>query len=141
MHDYLTPANLFSPDLTSIGRLPMGAPLNAVAGRSTHSLDGKWDFLLVDSPPDAPSGWTDVGHDLSENPWRQIRVPGVWTRQGVDDLPQYTNVVMPWAGNPPDVPERNPTGLYRTAFARPDAKRVIVEFGGFESVLVVWCNA
>ena len=40
-------------------------------------------------------------------------MPGNWTVQGVDDLPHYTNVQMPFPGPPPRLPDRNPTGVYR----------------------------
>ena len=114
----LTITALFSPSVTAINRVPM-------TGMQRHdgavtSLDGRWDFLLVDRPEDAPAGWFEVGHDLDG--WRHIDVPGVWTRQGTGDLPHYTNVVMPWPGRPPNVPERNPTGLYRSrSTGRPES--------------------
>ena len=136
----LAPSNAFSPDLTSIGRLPMTAPLAATSGRAVRSLDGEWEFVLLSSPEDAPDGWMDPDSDWSGHDARSIRVPGVWTRQGFADLPHYTNVVMPWDGNPPDVPNENPTGLYRTTFDRPEMDRLVVEFGGFESLLMLWCN-
>lgn len=116
----------------------MTSPLRAESGRTVISLDGEWSFRYVDAPDAAPDGWqTD---DLDASSWRAITVPGVWTRQIGEDLPHYTNVVMPWDGNPPDVPAENPTGLYRTTFTRPALERVVIEFGGFESILFVWCN-
>lgn len=68
-------------------------------------LDGLWDFELLDSPEAEPTGQ-----------WRQIRVPGAWTMQGTADLPQYTNIQMPFPQSPPEVPARNPTGRYRKNF-------------------------
>jgi beta-galactosidase len=138
MHEGLTSTDLFSPELTSIARLPMGAPLRSLAGRETTSLDGKWEFMLAGSPDLAPPGWMAPAAEWVGS--QSISVPGVWTRQGVGDLPHYTNVVMPWGGNPPDVPRSNPTGLYRTTFKHPGGDRVVVEFGGFESLIAVWCN-
>ena len=138
MYEGLTSTDLFSPDLTSIGRLPMGAPLCALAGRETISLDGEWEFMLAGSPDLALPGWMAPGTEWVGS--QPISVPGVWTLQGVGDLPHYTNVVMPWAGNPPDVPSSNPTGLYRTTFEHPGGDRIVVEFGGFESLIAVWCN-
>ncbi len=131
-------ALLNTPSATELNRLPMASPLNATFGRSTRSLDGEWDFLLVDRPAAAPEGWNDK--ETSVPDWRPITVPGVWTRQGTGDLPQYTNMVMPWDAEPPHVPETNPTGLYRTTFDRPEGERVTVTFGGAESMLVLWCN-
>ena len=87
------------------------------------------------SPAEIPDGWPN--DPLGDG---TIHVPGVWTRQGVGDLPHYTNVVMPWDEQPPNHPDANPTGLYRIEFERPAHPRVVVEFGGAESVLAVWCN-
>ena len=78
------------------------------------------------------------------NAWRDITVPGVWTRQNTGDLPHYANVRMPFAcAKPPEIPEDNPTGLYRTSFDVSDvwAKRqTVLHLGGFESLALVWCN-
>ena len=80
----------------------------------------------------------------SHDRWPTVEVPGCWTRQGVGDLPHYTNIVMPWPElDPPEVPDHNPTGLYRTVFAVPRGwkdRRVVVHLGAVESVAVVWCN-
>ncbi len=76
--------------------------------------------------------------------WREVAVPGCWTRQDVGDLPHYTNIIIPWPGlEPPEVPSENPTGLYRTEFRVPAAwrrRQVVVHLGGAESLAVVWCN-
>ena len=50
--------------------------------------------------------------------WREVEVPGLWTMQGFGK-PHYTNVVMPFPEPPPNVPEQNPTGIYRRAFTIP----------------------
>ncbi|MGI9606171.1 MAG: glycoside hydrolase family 2 TIM barrel-domain containing protein [Acidimicrobiales bacterium] len=133
-----TPSNFFHPSVVDISRLAMASPLEAVSGRASSSLDGEWDFLLIDRPEVAPSGWFRADHDIAG--WRKLRVPGVWTRQDTGDLPHYTNIMMPWPGNPPDVPEHNPTGLHRVWFDRPIGDRVVVEFGAAESMLAIWCN-
>ena len=132
----------FSPELLGIGREPMCSPLGEGTGRTSVSLDGQWRFTLVDSPADCPESWLTDPTDHA--PWRSIEVPGVWTRQDTGDLPQYTNIVMPWPGNPPQVPDANPTGLYRRSFERPSSdqsdSRVLLEVGGFESMMVLWVN-
>ena len=126
----------FSPELSAVGRLPMASPVQALEGRTSVSLDGEWSFKLVPSLDAVTESW------LTEPTagWGTIDVPGVWTRQDTGDFPQYTNVVMPWGGNPPEVPADNPTGLYRTTFDRPEGDRIVLEVGGFESLLAVWCN-
>jgi beta-galactosidase len=50
---------------------------------------------------------------------------------------------MPFSERPPRVPQANPTGLYRRRFTLPDGwdgRRVVLHFGGAESVLYVWVN-
>src|SRR5690606_16222708 len=52
-------------------------------------------------------------------------------------------VVMPFAGDPPGVPEENPTGLYRRTFRVPRdwaGRRVVLTVGAAESVLHAWVN-
>ena len=46
-------------------------------------------------------------------------------------------------GPPPQVPDANPTGLYRRRFDLPEEwrdRRVVLHIGGAESVLYVWLN-
>ena len=144
--------DLLQPELTEINRVASRAPLEphpeadaARTGGSSpwrRSLDGAWRFRLVDRPADAPARWMLPATD--DGRWGSVEVPGCWTRQCVGDLPHYTNIVMPWPGlDPPQVPETNPTGLYRTTFRVPRAwrgRQVVVHLGGVESVAVVWCN-
>ncbi len=147
---------LLTPEITDVGRLASRPPLDghpdaasALGGDESpwrRTLDGDWSFLLVDGPDQAPDGWVDPGFDPDADTtagWRAIAVPGCWTRQDTGDLPHYTNVVMPWAEEPPSFPERNPTGLYRRRFRVPAAwrrRRTVLHIGGAESVALVWCN-
>ena len=145
-------ADLLRPELTELNRLPSRAPLVPhpsldAARRGADSpfrvsLDGTWRFRLVERPEDAPGGWMEAGFDADA--WDRIAVPGVWTRQGQPDLPHYTNVVMPWPDlSPPETPERNPTGLYRTHFTVPRrlaGRRLVLHVGGAESVALVYCD-
>ncbi|MEM7142000.1 MAG: glycoside hydrolase family 2 TIM barrel-domain containing protein [Actinomycetota bacterium] len=144
--------DLFRPELTELNRLPARAPLEPhrdadkarAGGRSPwrRSLDGDWRFRLVDSPAAAPARWMLPTTD--DERWDEVAVPGCWTRQGVGDLPHYTNIVMPWPGlEPPQTPDANPTGLYRTTFQVPATwrrRQVVLHLGGAESMAVVWCN-
>ncbi|MCT9075377.1 glycoside hydrolase family 2 TIM barrel-domain containing protein [Streptomyces fulvoviolaceus] len=115
-----------SPEVTSWGRLPM----NAVDRRSgADSLDGDWRFQLLPGP-DAPVGGV----------WSAAYVPGVWTMQGTDDLPQYTNVRMPFPDFPPASPAANPTGVYERDVDVPGdwaGRRIVLQIGAAESVLLV----
>lgn len=151
-------AMLMQPEVTQIGRLPMAASMRrfpdaaaalgdgAGAGESPWhiSLDGQWDFQLIAGPDAAPLGWQEADGGSADHGWRSITVPGVWTRQGVGDIPRYTNWVMPFTGqHPPRVPPANPTGLYRRDFALPDGwqgRETVLHIGGFESLLLLWCN-
>ena len=115
-----------APEVTSWGRLPM----NAVDRRSgSLPQDGDWRFRLL-PVPDAPVG----------GPWSTTRVPGVWTMQGTDDLPQYLNIRMPFEEFPPSTPAANPTGLYEREIDVPAdwaGRRIVLQVGAAESVLLV----
>jgi beta-galactosidase len=138
------------PEVSGVGRLPMRDPsvpfpdvATALSGDPSpwvRSLDGTWRFRYLDRPEDAPVGFAEPGFD--DGDWDDIAVPGDWAPQGYG-LPAYTNVVMPFGGEPPDVPDDNPTGLYRTTFRLPAAwrgRRVELRVGAAESVAHVWVN-
>ncbi|QOV34210.1 DUF4981 domain-containing protein [Streptomyces ferrugineus] len=115
-----------APEVTSWGRLPM----NAVDRRpGALPLDGDWRFKLLPAP-----------HAPVDGAWSTAYVPGVWTMQGTDDLPQYTNVRMPFADVPPHAPAANPTGVYERAVDVPAdwaGRRIVLQVGAAESVLLV----
>ncbi|MFE9621856.1 glycoside hydrolase family 2 TIM barrel-domain containing protein [Streptomyces sp. NPDC006527] len=115
-----------APEVTSWGRLPM----NTVDRRAgALSLDGLWRFQLLPAP-DAPVGAV----------WSSTRVPGAWTMQDTDDLPQYTNVRMPYTEFPPRSPADNPTGVYEREVEVPaewSGRRIVLQVGAAESVLLV----
>jgi beta-galactosidase len=140
------------PSVTGEGRLPMRSPLlpaadvvQARTGARDGSpwflrLDGRWRFRLVDRPDAAPAGFTTRGYD--DRAWAEVDVPGCWTMQGFD-RPIYTNIAMPFPGMPPEVPDANPTGCYRTGFVVPAGwagRRVVLHVGAADSVLFVWVN-
>ena len=125
----MTVAPWTTPEMTGVGRLPMHAVSHA-DGRLV--LDGTWRFQLLDRPDAEPGAG-----------WRNIEVPGCWTLQGTTDLPHYTNVQMPFEGQPPSVPLANPTGLYERTFERPGdwaGRRVVLHVGAAESVLIATLN-
>jgi beta-galactosidase len=117
-----------TPECIGIGRLPARSglvpfpdPRTARAGEREASpwflrLDGRWRFRLCARPEAAPADFFAPGHD--DSGWARVEVPGCWTLQGFD-RPHYTNVQMPFRAEPPDVPDENPTGLYRTASRCP----------------------
>ncbi|MFL4909766.1 glycoside hydrolase family 2 TIM barrel-domain containing protein [Streptomyces sp. MMS24-I2-30] len=115
-----------APEVTSWGRLPMCA----VDRRSgALSLDGEWRFQLLPSPDSPVTG-----------DWSSQHVPGAWTLQGTDDLPQYTNVRMPFPEFPPGSPAANPTGVHEREVDVPGewaGRRIVLQVGAAESVLLV----
>jgi beta-galactosidase len=117
-----------NPELISLHRLPM----HAVPHVDRLELDGTWQFELLERADAEPSGT-----------WREINVPGVWTMQDTFDKPHYTNVQMPFSGEPPHVPEANPTGIYERTFELPESwagRRIVLQVGAAESLLVVHVN-
>ena len=122
------------PLVTAVGRLPMASTFR-VAERPRRSLDGTWHLERYEHPDDIPRGvpaWSG-----------SVEVPGNWTLQDTGDAPHYTNVQMPWAGRPPELPDRVPTGVYRRSFTVPrnwSGRRVVLHVGGAESVHTVALN-
>lgn len=145
--------DILAPDLVEINRLAARAPLvghdSAAAALADDespwrlSLDGKWNFRLVDGPDRLPPKWPAQSATLARA-WNPVDVPGCWTRQHVGDWPHYTNIIMPWPGlDAPQTPERNPTGLYHRTVEVDERwleRTVVLHLGGFESVAAVWCN-
>ena len=127
------------PTLLQLHRLPMHTPFDGLRRRS---LDGVWALEMFESPAAVPAAALrgDRGRAV------EVDVPGNWTMQdlgGFTDLPQYTNVQMPFAGPPPRLPERNPTGVYRRRFEVPKSwlqGRTVLHIAGAESVHAVYVN-
>ncbi|MFG1679623.1 glycoside hydrolase family 2 TIM barrel-domain containing protein [Nonomuraea sp. NPDC049269] len=122
-----------APELTGLRRLPAHA-----VPRTGTSLNGRWRFQLLPCP-EAP---------LSAH-WTSIEVPSCWTMcdfddiHGVRDLPQYTNVTMPWPELPPAPPPANPTGVYERTVEVPAewaGRRIVLHVGAAESVLIAQVN-
>jgi len=141
-----------NPELISLNRVPMRATAfsfdSVAAAKSVdrdkspwfQSLDGEWRFKMHKNPADVKPA--DVATATSRAKWDQLTVPGNWTLQGYG-YPHYTNVQMPWGNEPPTVPEDNPTGIYSREFTVPrdwKGRRIILHFGGAESVLCVYVN-
>ena len=124
-----TTAVWLHPEITSIGREATHA---VVRDDDVVDLDGTWRFQLLPSPDAEPT-----------DEWRDIRVPGAWTMQHTDDLPQYLNIRMPFPFSPPRVPQENPTGVYRRTMTVPatwSGRRVVLSVGAAESVLMASVN-
>lgn len=130
--DDFGPRSWTRPEAVAFGRLPMAADL---CREGALSLDGTWSFVLRDRPESV----TEADLTGPADGWADIEVPGCWTMQGFD-RPQYTNVIMPFPGPPPSVPEENPTGVYRRQVTVPAewaGRRIILHVAGAETVLYV----
>lgn len=140
------------PALLSINRLPMRATFypypDVVSAKSLDRskspwflpLDGSWMFRMFESPAEVTVG--DVLPESARKDWSPIEVPGNWTLQGFG-YPHYTNVQMPFPDEPPKVPLANPTGIYARNVVIPrgwNGRRIVIHFGGAESVLAVYVN-
>lgn len=130
--DGFGPRSWARPEATGFGRVPMSTYL---ARPDVLALDGEWAFVLRDRPEDVTT------HDLVGpiDRWGVIDVPGCWTMQGYD-RPQYTNIQMPFPGPPPNVPDANPTGVYRRTVTLPAewaGQRLVLHVAGAETVLYV----
>ena len=143
-----------SPEITEVNRLPMHATFHpydsqrAALGRRpeqspwVQSLNGTWRIKMFTRPTEVAPRHTRAETDYSK--WKKIPVPANWNLHGCGKPPQYTNIAMPFADEPPLVPpDDNPTGVYRTSFRLPKTwkgRRVVVHFGGVESCFFLYCN-
>lgn len=142
-----------APEITHIGRLPMRATLfpfpDVQSARENQpssspyfqSLNGVWDFHLAAKPDAVPIEFVSPDFVPAQG-WAKLPVPSNWAMNGYDK-PHYTNVQMPFPQEPPFVPDENPTGCYITRFSVDsnwEGRRIVLHFGGAESVLAVWIN-
>ena len=127
------------PGIVQMHRRPMHVPLR---GFDRRSLDGRWQLEMFDHPDHVPAAALTGDRRRAVT----VDVPGNWTMQdlgGFVDLPHYTNVQMPFPGPPPNLPDRNATGVYRRSFDVPAAwasGRCVLHVGGAESVHAVYVN-
>lgn len=141
-----------NPQVFAINKLPPHATLipypDVAAARQNDRitspyfqlLNGDWRFYYAEKPASLPDDF--CANEVDTAAWDTISVPGNWTMQGYDK-PIYTNVQMPFAANPPIVPDDNPTGIYRRTFTVPadwDGQRIILAFDGVESAFYLYVN-
>ena len=109
------------PQLPSLNKLPPRATLLPYpTADAALTLDRAANALV--RGPERRVGFPDQAAPRSSHPGcRSMRLPGTrsrfpgnWTMQGFGK-PHYTNVQMPFPNVPPDVPDENPTGIYRRA--------------------------
>ena len=116
-------------------------------------LNGNWKFNHVGNPSAKPPGFENPTFDDSS--WKEIPVPSNWQMQGYG-APLYTNIIYPFAKNPPtvmgDPPQhftnfpienRNQVGSYRHKFTIPEnwkGRQTFIVFGGVDSAFYLWIN-
>lgn len=118
-----------------------------------QSLNGNWKFHHVGNPSAKPAGFEAPAFD--DSAWKEIPVPSNWQMQGFG-IPVYTNIIYPFAKNPPTVmgeppqhfsnfpvENRNQVGSYRHKFTLPENwknRRTFIVFGGVDSAFYLWIN-
>ncbi|WP_268967918.1 sugar-binding domain-containing protein [Veronia nyctiphanis] len=111
------------------------------ASSNILTLNGKWRFCLFDSPHDLPD--EIINPEINDSDWENLTVPGVWQLQIDGDIPIYTNIRYPFIVDPPYVPSKNPTGVYRKEFFISQQwllKQTRIQFAGVSSAFYLWCN-
>ena len=155
MHELLQIGSLktwIAPECVSVNRLQMRSTLYPFPSEQLaraldreespwfQLLNGRWQFRMAGRPEEVTPA--DVIPETDRSGYDRVEVPGNWTLQGYG-APHYTNVQMPFPDEPPFVPEDNPTGIYSTEFIMPEdwkGRRIVIHFGGAESVLYVYVN-
>lgn len=103
------------------------------------SLNGDWSFLYLEAPELSPEGFFQPGADTG---WDTLKVPSVWQRNGYDHM-HYTDVLYLFPLNPPYVPSKNPTGIYKRTLALDNhwmENDTILRFHGVGSAYDLWVN-
>jgi len=104
-------------------------------------LSGNWKFNRVPKPADRPLDFYKPEYDVSH--WKEIPVPANWQLHGYG-IPIYTNIVYPFAVNPPFIQhDNNPVGSYRRNFSIPEEwenKEIFIHFEGVKSAFYLWVN-
>ena len=128
------------PNVVQINRLPMRSPFIARASQRI-SLNGEWRIQRFAHPSEI--SLEHLGENCDDSEWFQIPVPSNWTLFGLGDVPQYTNIAMPWREAPPYLPPEIPTAVYRRSFTVEkdcSGQRIVLHVGGAESVHSVRIN-
>ncbi|MDP3851633.1 MAG: glycoside hydrolase family 2 TIM barrel-domain containing protein [Luteolibacter sp.] len=116
-------------------------------------LNGNWKFHHTGNPSGKPAGFESPTFD--DSAWKEIPVPSNWQMHGYGH-PLYTNIIYPFAKNPPrvmgeppqhftnfPVGNRNQVGSYRHKFTLPESwagRRTGITFGGVDSAFYLWIN-
>ncbi len=94
-------------------------------------LNGEWNFKFFEC---------DFEEEYKEKEWEKIPVPSCWELFGYEN-PNYANVAYPHPVDAPNVPAKNPMGVYeRTFFASDTEKETYIVFEGVSSCLELFIN-
>ena len=100
-------------------------------------LSGVWDFCYLDETPLDEEAFVQARDSL---PWQTIQVPCSFQAAGHGPL-LYTDEDYPFPVQPPLVPARNPTGVYRRQFTLPrDDLSSVLRLEGVESCASIYVN-
>ncbi|MCG7587330.1 glycoside hydrolase family 2 TIM barrel-domain containing protein, partial [Photobacterium sp. OFAV2-7] len=147
--EVLTRRDWENPQSVQVNRIAAHSPLfgfssqdEALTKQSTQRvlLNGDWQFQLFAAPEEVPADFTETTLDASG--WKMIPVPSNWQLLGFDKA-IYANIKYPFDVNPPFVPNKNPTGCYRTSFvitAEQLEQQNRIIFDGVNSAFYLWCN-
>ncbi|MCP3739554.1 glycoside hydrolase family 2 TIM barrel-domain containing protein [Rossellomorea sp. BNER] len=103
-------------------------------------LDGPWKFLFLEAPEFSPQQFATKEFDISN--LDTIEVPSCWQLKGYGKM-HYTDVLYPFAINPPFVPQENPTGIYfkdLTLKELEEDEKMILKFNGVDSAFDLYVN-
>jgi len=134
--------NTLEPHGSSI---PFDSVAQALDGDRSKSsrfklLNGLWKFKYFKHPAYVPEDYFATTYD--DTLWDTLPVPSNWQLHGYD-VPVYTNVAYPIPVDPPNIPEENPVGCYRSMFSVDyqwvDLK-TILHFGGVSIAFTVYVN-
>ena len=121
-----------------INRLPERAYFLAEGGRADHvCLSGMWKFRWFDSA----LAVTQAVVEESTEGYDEIAVPRSWQYAGYGSM-LYTDEAMPFPLDPPYIPAKNETGVYKRTFTLDGAAGVrrIIRMEGAESCAKVYVN-
>jgi len=116
-------------------------------------LNGNWKFHHTGNPSSKPADFEALTFD--DSGWKEIPVPSNWQMHGYG-APLYTNIIYPFAKNPPTVmgeppqhftnfpiANRNQVGSYRHKFTLPENwkdRHTSLVFGAVDSAFYLWIN-
>lgn len=118
---------------------------------ATQSLNGMWHMCLSNARDFNPETTDPFTFNHNDDEYQPIEVPSHWQTSGFAQ-PQYVNTQYPWDGHeaptPPQIPDDNRVGLYRTTFnleqqftqVQQAGGRVHLIFHGAQTAIYVWLN-